>query len=348
MALTDITQTGVESAVTEFDRIGREAFLNKYGFGEARSYFLIVANKRYDSKAIAGAAHGYSRPAEGPLPASEFSGGEATVRRTLERLGFTVVNSSGSRNPDWMRDELILALDVYMEHRPQIPGKTSPAVVSFSRELNQLAPLLGLAGNERFRNPNGVYMKLINLRRFDPEFISSGKVGLPGGAESEEEVWRRFSNDRPGLTVAAAAIRRALSGVVGGQTSDRGSLPDEDNDGLTEALEGRIVTRMHRHRERDGALPRAKKADVLKRLGRLECEACGFDFAARYGKRGEGFAECHHINWLSASDGERKTDINDLAIVCANCHRMIHSAAPWLTIEELRSIVAAAYVRSAP
>lgn len=336
MALADITRAGVERAVAEFDRIGREAFLERYGFREARSYFLVIDGNHYDSKAIAGAAHGYSRPAEGPLPASEFNGGEATVQRKLEGLGFTVVNTSRGRNPDWTRDELILALHVYMEHRPQIPGKTSPEIIALSRDLNKLAGLLGLTGDDRFRNPNGVYMKLMNFRRLDPTYTATGATGLAAGGRGDEEVWREFADEPAALTSAATLIREAIRG---NEETAVETVATDDDDEIAEAIEGRIVTRVHRHRERDPKIVAAKKRDVLKRLGRLECEACGFDFAKRYGKRGEGFAECHHTKPLRDLTGASKTTLDDLAIVCANCHRMIHAAAPWLSVVDVHNII---------
>jgi 5-methylcytosine-specific restriction protein A len=57
-----------------------------------------------------------------------------------------------------------------------------------------------------------------------------------------------------------------------------------------------------------------------------------------YGDLGAGFAECHHKLPLAA--GERRTLLSDLAIVCANCHRMLHRRSPWLTVEELQEILA--------
>ena len=63
MGLADLTDREcVLRAVREFDDIGREAFLAKYGFGRSRSYFFIVDGKFCDSKAIAGAAHDYQHP----------------------------------------------------------------------------------------------------------------------------------------------------------------------------------------------------------------------------------------------------------------------------------------------
>lgn len=89
MPLRDVTREAVLAAIEEYDGLGQDAFLYKYGFGQAREYLLIHDGKAYGSKAIVGAAHGFL-PGERPLAAREFSGGEATVGRLLRRLGFTV------------------------------------------------------------------------------------------------------------------------------------------------------------------------------------------------------------------------------------------------------------------
>ena len=91
MALADLTDpAAVVKAIEEADRLGRQAFLDKYGFSGSRDYFLRRDTRRYDSKAIVGAAHGFQHPDLGPLKSSQFSGGEQTVQRKLEQLGFTV------------------------------------------------------------------------------------------------------------------------------------------------------------------------------------------------------------------------------------------------------------------
>lgn len=98
MALEDLDdRLAVLAAVDEFDRLGRSAFLAKYGFREARDYFLQISGKQYDSKAIAGVAHGYQFPARGPLKARDFSGGAATVRRKLEGMGFQFASLDDDR-----------------------------------------------------------------------------------------------------------------------------------------------------------------------------------------------------------------------------------------------------------
>lgn len=95
MGLGEVTRESVLAAVQECDKLGREAFLRRYGFRPARDYFLVLNSRQYDSKAIAGAAHGFVVPSVGPLRPSEFSGGEDTAARVLERLGFSVQGPSG-------------------------------------------------------------------------------------------------------------------------------------------------------------------------------------------------------------------------------------------------------------
>lgn len=110
-------------------------------------------------------------------------------------------------------------------------------------------------------------------------------------------------------------------------------LPDLDVAGS----EGEPVLREHFVRERDRQLVAAKRQAVMGKEGRLACEVCGFDFEAAYGKLGRGFCEVHHCVPLASVEGSRRTLLEDLAIVCSNCHRMIHRGKAYLTIRELRA-----------
>jgi hypothetical protein len=99
MPLSDLTDpAAVNAAMDEFDRLGRDEFLRKYGFGPSRAYFVSRDGKYYDSKAIVGAAHGFQHPQKGQLRSEDFSGGENTVRTLLEKLGFSV-DVRGSEEP---------------------------------------------------------------------------------------------------------------------------------------------------------------------------------------------------------------------------------------------------------
>jgi 5-methylcytosine-specific restriction protein A len=73
--------------------------------------------------------------------------------------------------------------------------------------------------------------------------------------------------------------------------------------------------------------------------GRLTCEGCDFDFADTYGERGKGYMEVHHTRPVHEIRPGQVTRLADLALVCANCHRMIHARRPWLKLEELRPLI---------
>ena len=106
-----------------------------------------------------------------------------------------------------------------------------------------------------------------------------------------------------------------------------------------EGEEGQILTRTHRYRERNTKLVKRKKERVLKEQGTLSCEVCGFDFVKVYGDRGNGFIECHHTKPVSELKVGERTKISDLSLVCSNCHRMIHTKRPWLSVEELKDVI---------
>jgi 5-methylcytosine-specific restriction protein A len=235
------------------------------------------------------------------------------------------------RNPPWHRDELILALDLYLRHSPLHMSERHPEVQALSRLLNAL-PIHGHRPDAtRFRNANGVYMKLCNFLRLDPGY--PGK-GLRAGGVLEEDVWREFAGDRARLTATAAAIRAR---VASRDPAEQVSEPVDDEE---EFPEGRILFRAHRARERNRTLVGRAKQSAQRRAGRLACQVCGFDFAARYGPVGNGYIECHHVVPISQLRPGSRTKVTDLALLCSNCHRMVHRRRPWLSMVELTSMLA--------
>src|SRR4030095_5869826 len=94
MSLANLTYSSVLNAVREYDDMGQEEFLRRYGFRPSRDYLLSFNGRRYDSKAIAGVAHKFAVPGARALKASEFSGGEEATVRVLGRLGFSIERPS--------------------------------------------------------------------------------------------------------------------------------------------------------------------------------------------------------------------------------------------------------------
>jgi len=87
------------------------------------------------------------------------------------------------KNPTWSRDELIVALDFYLKYRRQIPNKGDREIRELSDRLSTLGRILFGAPDTdtTFRNPNGVYMKMMNFRALDPNYTEGGKRGLLAG-----------------------------------------------------------------------------------------------------------------------------------------------------------------------
>ena len=113
------------------------------------------------------------------------------------------------RNDPWTPDELILALELYFRLPPNHASKSHPEIISLSKVLNLMAGRARAKDPARYRNPNGVYMKLCNFLRFDPEY--TGK-GLRRGGKLEEAIWRGFANDSTLLRRTAKAIRNRAVG----------------------------------------------------------------------------------------------------------------------------------------
>lgn len=249
----------------------------------------------------------------------------------------TVVEEKrAKRNAVWSRDELILALDLYMRHRASPPGKDSPEIAELSEVLNQLGAVLGQRTSGTYRNPNGVYMKLMNFRRFDPDYTSDGKTGLTRGNQDESRVWDQFAGDPLRLAEVSRFIRQGISDH---RTDEDLAVPDEP--GIEEAEEGKVATRVHRYRERDRRLVEEAKIQALKTHGRLFCVACGFDFSERYGDVGANIIDVHHTRPVHTMQPGEKTKVVDLTLLCSNCHRVVHSRRKWLTIDQVKAALAA-------
>jgi len=154
--------------------------------------------------------------------------------------------SSAQRNPPWERDELILALDLYFRLDRRIPNEDHPEVMSLSGLLNDLPIHSNRPDAVRFRNANGVALKLANFRALDQP-----GHGMSRGGKLDRVIWDRFADDRERLSRLADVIRA-------GHQSLGTSRPAEDEDERA-FPEGRVAFRMHRSRERSAALVNRKK-----------------------------------------------------------------------------------------
>jgi 5-methylcytosine-specific restriction enzyme A len=225
-----------------------------------------------------------------------------------------------SRQRTWIRDEVVLALELYLRDGVVSLGACRP----LSLELRGV-PIEGeLAADPSFRNAQAVRSKLYNLQWLDTE----GAHGRANAGTQTVVVWEQFGRDRERIEREASAIRRELRDA----SSERGMGWDG-----YEAEEGNVRIVAHRRRERDPQLRRRKREQILRGTGALACEACGFDSKERWGL--EGIIECHHLVPVSELPPGSKTKLSDVRLLCPNCHRLVHAGSEWLTWEQLLAIV---------
>ena len=239
-----------------------------------------------------------------------------------------MARTHGHGNPKWTRDETILALDLYFRCAEQIPSGDDVRVWQLSELLRQMPYHNAASRKASFRNPDGVAFKLQNIRQ-----VATGK-GLGNVSEMDRKVWSEFGSQPEKVKRLADLIR---GGVVIAET-----LPEvtESND-EDEFFEGRVLTVLHKRRERDPNI--RKRLLALRRgIGSLICDMCRAPSQSADTALEDATFEAHHLTPLSMAT-ERKTRLRDMALLCANCHRLLHRAISikrrWLSITEGEQII---------
>lgn len=120
--------------------------------------------------------------------------------------------------------------------------------------------------------------------------------------------------------VKAGHLTRLQMAVLGGIQLDEpvsDSALTQELDLVVEGIakETFSISRSRSKKLRGQALARAKGA----------CEACGVDFSLVLEGMGNRALQVHHQFQLSLNDEPKLTSVEDLAVVCANCHAMIHT-----------------------
>ncbi|MEV1043781.1 HNH endonuclease [Streptomyces sp. NPDC049916] len=221
------------------------------------------------------------------------------------------------RSPAWTRDELLLicsrvVTNDWRQLRAYQPG---------THELADLLRSLPLHEGEPQRLPE--FRSATSVSRKSADLLTS-RPGYTGPATRGGRLTRMiavaFTEREDEMMAAAHALE---SGISSGDLLRIPPQPGEtDEDGAT-ATEGRLLARWAIYRERNPALRRRKVSDALRRGVPVQCEVCDFHFGDAYGPLGQDYIEVHHVLPLHVS-GPRETRLEDLAFVCANCHRMCH------------------------
>jgi 5-methylcytosine-specific restriction protein A len=232
------------------------------------------------------------------------------------------------RAPDWAWEEIVLVCDLVAQNQWQQVTVHSPETIELSELLQTMDIFPAEVRGDKFRNPNGVVRKSADIATSHPGYRGAK---TNGGLRTQGVVAEFIRNP-----VAMHALAVLLhSSLAAGEALE---LPQDVGYENESEMEGRYLLRLHAYRERNPALRRKKISSVLAADGSLACEVCAFDFAQQYGERGQGYIECHHVEPLHVG-GEKARSVKDLALLCSNCHRMIHTKPPWPTPAELRDLI---------
>ena len=240
-----------------------------------------------------------------------------------------MARTHGHGNPRWSREETILALDLYFDSGGVLPSSSDPRVRELSALLQRLAPYPPESRKETFRNPAGVVFKLQNLRQ-----VATGE-GLGNVSATDRAVWAALGSQMTKTKKIALSIRNATAMLA----PLKGPAIEEDE----EFFEGRLLTTLHRRIERNPNV-RKKLLAARRKRGHLECDMCSTESPCQGSYAEDAIFEAHHLLSM-ATVGERQTRIKDLALLCANCHRVLHRlivhSRRWLSVEDASAMLTA-------
>ena len=267
------------------------------------------------------------------------------------------------KNFKWTRDGLILALALYKEYYSKSKYSEN---MSSGEEDNSVNP------DGETWNKYNYFVR--NLPDKDGNFINkdaTSKQGVEGkykgfislngsdirkgpkSTKCAEKIWEKYKDEfAPDKINEIGRLEQKAEEIIKSIVLDAETIEGSNEierlriklDAYGFFLEGREkIIWEHKLRERNPTIVKDKKEAVKREKGFLACEVCGFIFKDTYGKHGEDFIECHHKKPIAQMKIGDKTFPTDLALVCSNCHRMIHhpigDRKDCLTIEELREII---------
>jgi len=228
----------------------------------------------------------------------------------------------------WTREELILILDLYLKNREtyyKIPRDTLAKYSAYLRKMH------GIEVNEssNFRSLKSVEIRLRNYTSVDEYWLQRGNKGLHNSPTADfRKIWIEFQEHPEDVSQIAEEIRRSLLN----NEHTPSNLNSEKNNPVTE---GKRQLRIHYSRERKPQrIPKLKAFKLAHDC--LFCEVCGGDYAHYDKPVRERVFEVHHDVPLATASHQVETKLDDLSVLCANCHRAIHGYDQVPTIEEMR------------
>ncbi len=178
----------------------------------------------------------------------------------------------------------------------------------------------------------------IHLKVWNKFFTENPQLNIKNKISFEQVDWNWLTQD------FHLFVHRNILNLYKPRDTNNAKQVDVTDDFEPISIEGKSKLAIHMRYERDSGLIKKIKTHALRANPMLNCEVCGFSFFEKYGKLGEGFIEAHHLKPLKETK-ETETTRRDIALVCSNCHRMLHKGTSRIndksvmTIDELKKIL---------
>ncbi len=167
-------------------------------------------------------------------------------------------------------------------------------------------------------------VKVRPLKESNPQIAAI--PALQGGVI--RTVYDISESDAQRLLRAATVPQKLLSRL---QTTTRTSEEETFAEGIK-----RTVARAERN---------ARLRVAAKEKWGMKCYCCGFDFEQFYGSMARGAAVVHHLELFTSNDKKRKTTVEDVRVVCANCHYVLHLTKSPMGVDDLKKVVSKSWHR---
>ncbi len=108
----------------------------------------------------------------------------------------------------WTRDELILALNLYLSSGHKVLETKRPETIALASLLNHVREADPEISSKHLRTPGSVKAKLANFRALDP---TTPSTGWGNGNKLDLEIWQEFADDPEALAKAVKLIQSSTT-----------------------------------------------------------------------------------------------------------------------------------------
>lgn len=260
------------------------------------------------------------------------------------RMAMKIGNQGPNQWPDCYQRG-IAAIGYHFEEEPVVEDCRKITEEEFDRIWKSKRPLAGPARNSlknlayRMKNNDIIYVK-DGTRIVGKGIIVEEYDYNPNILEGARETWEHYVkvdwyNDFKSIDIQLGAEPHTVLKLEG----DRLIKLQEFEENISKKIndrefkEGELYKSETNFRKRNRGLIELKKSQ-----SNYQCEICQMSFKEKYGEIGKNFIIAHHIIPISKSIVSTKTKLDDIALVCANCHNMLHRNNPPYSILEMKKI----------